>query len=153
MAAQVYTITNFSTDTTAIIRYFNIATTLTQQQHYLDLTGWLPPFDTYTAFTGTSTVRTETKTFLSGVFDEQAITTATTSATSTTLYVDDNSGIGNGWDIIGTGVASGATVVSTPGSNRVIMSTTPASPIPSGTQITFIPPEYTINVNLSLIHI
>lgn len=147
MAAQVYTITNFSTDTTAIIRYFNIATTLTQQQHYLDLTGWLPPFDTYTAFTGTSTVRTETKTFLSGVFDEQAITTATTSATSTTLYVDDNSGIGNGWDIIGTGVASGATVVSTPGSNRVIMSTTPASPIPSGTQITFIPPEYTINVN------
>lgn len=147
MADQIYTITNFSTNTTATIRYFTIATTLTQQQHSLNLTGWLPPFDTYTAFTGASTVRTETKTYLSGVFDEQAITTATTSATSTTLYVDDNSGIGTGWDITGTGVAPGATVVSTPGSNRVIMSTTPSSPIPPSTQITFIPPEYTIDVN------
>jgi hypothetical protein len=147
MAAITYTITNLSTVSAATIKNFTIATTLTQQQHFLDLTGWLPPFNSYTAFTGASTQRTETKTFVDGQFDETAITTATTPTTSTTIFVDSNVGIGIGWAVSGLGITTGTVVSSTPGSNRVVISEFPDDPIPSATQLLFAPPEYLIEVN------
>ena len=147
MAIQIYTITNYSTVSTATIISFSIATTLTEQQHYLDLTGWNPPFDTYTSFTGASTVLTSTKTYVSDERDIQRTTTATTSISSSTLWVTSNTGIGNGWAISGTGIGTGRTVQSTPGSTRVIMNNPPANPIGIGVDITFIPPEYLLFVN------
>jgi hypothetical protein len=147
MAAQIYTLTNFSTDTTAIIRYFTIDTNLSQQQHFLNLTGWLPPFDTYTAFTGPTTVQSQTKTYQDGTFDIQAVTTATTPTTSTTIFVNSNADIGNGWAVEADGIAPGTTVSSTPGTNRVVISNFPTDPIPSGEQINFKPPEYLVELN------
>jgi hypothetical protein len=147
MASQTYSIINLSTNTTATINYITIATTLTEQQHILDLTGWLPPFNSYTAFTGPSTIRTEGKTYVSDESDLTKTTTATT--VGTTLYLNNNTDIGNGWVIFNENyITSGQTVASTPGTNRVIMSANPdVIPFSSGTAITFIPPEYLLTVN------
>lgn len=145
-----FTILNNSTNTTATINYFEISTNLSEIQHYLQIpSNWNAPFNTgtYVNFTGNSTLRSESKTYVSDVRNINRSTVGVTNSTS--LVLDSNSGIQVGWTVYNANyITSGQTVSSLSGSDTVIISAVPnVTPFNSGTAITFIPPEYLLDVN------
>jgi len=144
MAAITYTIKNNSVSTSAVINYFNIVTQ-SQIQHTLNLTGWDSPWGTgYTAFTGASTLRTVSSTYISNVGTLNKIYQY---HTGTSLLLDNNTGIVAGWGISSTpGYTSGQTVVSTSGTSWVITSAAPTATPVGGDAITFEPPQYLLQV-------
>ena len=151
MADITYTILNNTTSTTATINYFTIASTLSQIQHHLKIPGsWNSPFNStpYTDFTGTSTLRTEVKTYVSDVRNINRNTLLLTTST-TTLVLTSNTDVVVGWQVYNQNhIYSGQTVTNLVGTQTVIISAVPdVAPFSSGTAITFIPPEYLLNVN------
>ncbi len=144
MAAITYTIKNNSVSTSAVINYFNIVTE-SQIQHTLNLTGWDSPWGTgYTAFTGASTLRTVSSTYISNVGTLNKIYQY---HTGTSLLLDNNTGIVAGWGISSTPGYTSQTVVATSGTSWVITSAAPASGLIQGnTNITFEPPQYLLQV-------
>ena len=146
MAAITYTIRNNSSTTPAVINYFTIATNLTQIQHTLNLTGWNSPWGTgYTAFTGASTLRTVSSTYISNV---GTLNKVYQYHNGTSLLLNNNTGIVAGWGISSTlGYTSGQTVVATSGTSWVITSAAPNTNPVLGDAISFEPPQYLLQVN------
>jgi len=144
MAAITYTIKNNSVSTSAVINYFNIVTE-SQIQHTLNLTGWNSPWDTgYTAFTGASTLRTVSSTYISNV---GTLNKVYQYHTGTSLLLDNNTGIVAGWVISSPSAYTSQTVVATSGTSWVITSAAPTAVIVLGDAITFEPPQYLLQVN------
>lgn len=150
MADLTYIIYNNSTNTTATIKYFDISTNFSEQQHRLKIPiTWNPPFNAspYTNFTNSSTLRSEVKTYTDDTGSINYTTTATT--TGTTLYLTSNSGIQLGWTVFNSSyITSGQTVTNFVGTTAVVISAAPdVVPFSSGAAITFTPPEFLLDVN------
>lgn len=150
MAEITYTILNNSTDTTAVINYFEITTNLSQIQHHLKIpVTWNAPFNSspYTDFTGSTTLRSTSKTYVNDLGNINAVTTELT--TNTTIVLNTNAGIQLGWTVYNeTYITSGQTVVNIIGSDTVVISSTPdVVPFSSGEAVSFIPPEYLLDIN------
>jgi hypothetical protein len=147
MASQTYAIINNSTNTAAVINYIEIATTLTEQQHHLNLTGWNEPFNSsYTDFQGATTLLNVSKNYIS---DESPINRAYDAHTGIYVRVTGGtvSGIGAGWDVTGNHFTGGQTVVSTSGTTWVQLSAGPNGTPIVGEAITFTPPQFLLVVN------
>lgn len=147
MAIQTYSIINNSPTTTATVKYITIATTLTQMQHHLDLTGWNEPFNTsYTDFQGDNTLQSVTKTYVS---DVRPINRTYAYHTTTNLLVSGGtvSGISAGWSVSGNSFSTGTTVSATSGTQWIILSAAPITLPPGGETITFTPPAFLLTLN------
>lgn len=145
-----YTIYNNSPDTTATINYFDITTDLSKHQHRLKIpVTWNSPFNAspYTDFTGSTTLRVRSKNYVSDVGNINYQTTAIT--TNTVIYLESNEGIQLGWTVSNIDfIDSGQTVIDIIGTTTVEISQVPdVVPFGSGETITFIPPEYTLDLN------
>lgn len=150
MAAITYTIKNLSQNNeTAIINFFEIETNLTQQQHYLDLTGWNPPYNAppYTSFTGATTRITETKLFQGDRTDINYVIESFTAPNSITFTTSPIGEIATDWTPQGDPFQSNQQI-STFVAPRTVLFTGSfdVDPVP-GNVITFVPPGYLLFLN------
>lgn len=134
MAVITYSIVNNSVDTAAVINSFEITTNVSEIQHYLNLTGWNEPWNTgYTNFTGSTTLREETKTFSveysgkNGIIDTFYSTGSWVHfLESPAQYFNEVDTVQSGWDVIPSpGSAyesSGVTVSATSGTGWISFS-------------------------------
>lgn len=149
MAEITYTITNNSPTTTATIRRFVFANQ-SQIHHVANYTGWNSPWSAGGYNLSYDTRRSENATYISDIGDVQQqykdhINTST--VTNSLLRLDSITGIEPGYEITGNGYTAGQTVVSTSGTTWVIASADPdGTPVINET-ITFVPPEYVLQVN------
>lgn len=149
MAAITYTIKNLSqSNETAIINVFEIDTNLSQQQHYLNLSGWNPPFNAppYTNFTGSTTRRSETKTFQGDVKSENFIIESFTGTTITFTTTTNGTSLATNWSVSGAPFESGQTIDSIFADTVTFSAPFDNDPIP-GEVITFTPPLFLLFVN------
>lgn len=146
MAYQTYTLTNLSSSLTATIRRFEIQTNPLEQQHTLNLGGWLSPFGSLTAFQGTTTQQSVTTNYVSDIRDVQRTNTVLLTTSTTTLVLNTNQGVLAGYAVTATGLGLSRTVASVTGTQTVILSQESLNPINSGSNFTFIPPEYLLTV-------
>ena len=137
MAIVTYRITNNSPNVTATINYITLNTNTAQIQHYLNLTGWLPPFNSYTAFTGPTTIQSASSNYIANIGPLSKIYQA---SSGTNLQLNSNTGIMAGWTLNGTGYTDGQTVVATSGTVWVITNTGTNTNAVVSESILFTPP-------------
>lgn len=149
MAAITYTISNLSQNNeTAIINVFEIQTNLSEQQHYLNLSGWNLPFNAppYTNFTGSTTRRTETKTFQGDIKSENFVIESFTGTSITFTENVASAGVASNWTVTGNSFQSGQTIDTIVTNTVTFVGSFDNDPEP-GEIITFTPPEFLLFVN------
>ena len=145
MAAITYTIKNLSQNNkTAIINAFDITTNLSQQQHYLNLSGWNPPFNSYTSFAGDTTRRTETKIFQGDVRTQNFIIDSFQGTSIT--FTKELSEIDTNWTPVGNPFQNNQTITIITGTTATFSASFDIDPV-IGDSISFIPPQYLLYVN------